>query len=156
MEGMKREGFVFYRSFYDAICQLKRPGERWAAVDAIIRYALDGESDNLTGPAGMALAFAKPQIDANSRRYENGKKGGEYGKMGGRPRKENPTETPTEPQENPILTPKEKEKVKDKEKEKAVITNVITNAHTREEYGRRISQEQYKANLDAIRGRGKQ
>ena len=148
MEGMKREGFVFYRSFYDAICQLKRPGERWAAVDAIIRYALDGESDNLTGPAGMALAFAKPQIDANSRRYENGKKGGEYGKMGGRPRKENPTETPTEPQENPTLTPKEKEK--------AVITNVITNAHTREEYGRRISQEQYKANLEAIRGRGKQ
>ena len=150
MEGMKREGFVFYRSFYDAICQLKRPGERWAAVDAIIRYALDGESDNLTGPAGMALAFAKPQIDANNKRYENGKKGGDYGKMGGRPRKENPEETPTKPQENPTLTPK------DKDKEKAVITNVITNAHTREEYGRRISQEQYKANLEAIRGRGKQ
>ena len=154
MEGMKREGFVFYRSCYDAICQLKRPGERWAAVDAIIRYALDGESDNLTGPAGMALAFAKPQIDANNKRYENGKKGGDYGKMGGRPRKENPEETPTKPQENPTLTPKEKEK--DKDKEKAVITNVITNARTREEYGRRISQEQYKANLEAIRGRGKQ
>lgn len=154
MEGMKREGFVFYRSFYDAICQLKRPGERWAAVDAIIRYALDGKSENLTGPAGMALAFAKPQIDANNRRYENGKKGGEYGKMGGRPRKENPTETAGKPQENPTTTPKEKDK--DKEKEKAVITNVITNAHTREEYGRRISQDQYKANLNAIRGRGKQ
>ena len=152
MEGMKREGFVFYRSFYDAICQLKRPGERWAAVDAIIRYALDGESDNLTGPAGMALAFAKPQIDANNKRYENGKKGG-------RKTKDEPNDNQTETKQEPNLTttkPKEKEKVKDKEKEKAVITNVITNAHTRAEYGRRISQDQYKANLEAIRGRGKQ
>ena len=152
MEGMKREGFVFYRSFYDAICQLKRPGERWAAVDAIIRYALDGESDNLTGPAGMALAFAKPQIDANNKRYENGKKGG-------RKTKDEPNDNQTETKQEPNLTttkPKEKEKVKDKEKEKAVITNVITNAHTREEYGKRISQDQYKANLEAIRGRGKQ
>lgn len=152
MEGMKREGFVFYRSFYDAICQLKRPGERWAAVDAIIRYALDGESENLAGPAGMALAFAKPQIDANNKRYENGKKGG-------RKTKDEPNNNQTETKQEPNLTttePKEKEKVKDKEKEKAVITNVITNAHTREEYGRRISQDQYKANLEAIRGRGKQ
>ena len=152
MEGMKREGFVFYRSFYDAICQLKRPGERWAAVNAIIRYALDGESENLAGPAGMALAFAKPQIDANNRRYENGKKGG-------RKPKSEPNDNQTETKKEPNITatePKEKVKDKDKEKEKAVITNVITNAHTREEYGRRISQEQYKANLDAIRGRGKQ
>lgn len=152
MGGMKREGFVFYRSFYDAICQLKRPGERWAAVDAIIRYALDGESENLAGPAGMALAFAKPQIDANNKRYENGKKGG-------RKTKDEPNDNQDETKQEPNLTttePKEKEKVKDKEKEKAVITNVITNAHTREEYGRRITQEQYKANLDAIRGRGKQ
>lgn len=152
MGGVKREGFVFYRSFYEAINCLKKPVEKWAAMEAIILYALDGiESESLC-VADMALAFVKPQIDANNRRYENGKKGGRKSKS---EPNDNQTETKSEP--NTTTTePKEKEKVKDKEKEKAVITNVITNAHAREDYGRRISQEQYKANLDAIRGRGKQ
>lgn len=152
MGGVKREGFVFYRSFYEAINCLKKPVEKWAAMEAIILYALDGIESESSGVADMALAFVKPQIDANNRRYENGKRGG-------RKPKSEPNYNQTETKHEPSITttePKEKEKVKDKEKEKAVITNVITNAHTREEYGRRISQEQYKANLEAIRGRGKQ
>lgn len=152
MGGVKREGFVFYRSFYEAINCLKKPVEKWAAMEAIILYALDGIESESSGVADMALAFVKPQIDANNRRYENGKRGG-------RKPKSEPSNNQTETKHEPNITttePKEKEKVKDKEKEKAVITNVITNAHTREEYGRRITQDQYKANLEAIRGRGKQ
>ena len=150
MGGVKREGFVFYRSFYEAINCLKKPVEKWAAMEAIILYALDGIESESSGVADMALAFVKPQIDANNRRYENGK-------MGGRKPKSEPNDNQTETKQEPNITTTEpKEKVKDKEKEKAVITNVITNAHTREEYGRRITQDQYKANLNAIRGRGKQ
>ena len=144
MGGVKREGFVFYRSFYEAINCLKKPVEKWAAMEAIILYALDGIESESSGVADMALAFVKPQIDANNRRYENGKKGG-------RKSKSEPNDNQTETKSEPNLTTTEP-----KEKEKAVITNVITNAHTREEYGKRISQDQYKANLEAIRGRGKQ
>ena len=50
--------------------------------------------------------LVKPQIDANYRRRENGIKGKEYGKLGGRPKKplDNPQKTPKKPQKNPRET----------------------------------------------------
>ena len=84
---MERNSFVFYLSFYEALEHLQ--GESYIRVmKAVMRYAFFGEEPTgLEGPEKMAYILIKPQLDANNRRFENGKKGAEYGKRGGRPRK---------------------------------------------------------------------
>lgn len=83
---MIRESFVFYRSFYEAFDGI--PDDVFCDVmRALCQYALDGVEPELTGVSRMAWKLIKPQIDANNRRYENGKKGAEHGKKGGRPKK---------------------------------------------------------------------
>ena len=73
------------------------------AYRAVLSYALRGEETAKQGAmTKLIMAMVRPVIDANNKRYENGCKGGEYGKLGGRPRKEI---TPNKPQENPKKTP---------------------------------------------------
>lgn len=116
------EGFIFYRSFYDAIKDL--PDDvRLQAYDAICQYGIDGDEMEVCGFARSILAMAKPQIDANVKRRENGKKGGKYGilgagygKLGGRPKTPQSPDTETPPNNPPKV--KDKENDKDKEKEK--------------------------------------
>ena len=103
------DGFVFYASFYQAVSVLPEE-ERLAAYDMICRYALTGdEPERITGAAYAVYLMAKPQIDKNRQRRENGAKGG-------RPI------TKTKPNNNQTITKvepkvKDKDKVKDKEKE---------------------------------------
>lgn len=76
MSETKRESFVFYRSFYDAIEKL--PDEcRLAILDALIKYATRGEETEIDDvvAAGFFTAFC-PQIDANNKRYKDGNRGG--------------------------------------------------------------------------------
>jgi hypothetical protein len=142
----EKKGFIFYRSFFDAITELDEK-DRGTISYAIMQYGVTGETPNLTGYLKSMFLLIKPQIDANSNRYENGCKGAEFGKLGGRPPKEkageegnkkhieksmengeegnllNNTngvkiETQKKPLNNPTQTPKDKEKDKDKEKEK--------------------------------------
>lgn len=95
-----RESIVFYRSFYEAVKDL--PAEEFKeAVSAIMEYGLNDEEQAPSGAAKVFLIMAKPLIDANNKKHENGKKGAEFGKLGGRPKKE----TPKKPQENPNRTP---------------------------------------------------
>lgn len=105
---MKRESFIFYQSFSDAISELD-DACRLAVYDAIVQYGLTGEMPEMSGVPKAIMTLIRPQIDANLRRYENGRKGAEHGKKGGRPRENtgesNPTETPKKPQENPTETP---------------------------------------------------
>ncbi len=68
----KRVSFIFYRSFYDAITLLE-PEER---LGAACQYGLDGTEPALKGGAAAVFAIARANLDANQRRYENGKKGG--------------------------------------------------------------------------------
>lgn len=106
-----RDSLVFYRSFYEAVKDL--PAEEFKeAVSAIMEYGLNDEEQAPSGAAKVFLIMAKPLIDANNIKHENGKKGAEFGKLGGRPKKEtpikpqeNPKETPKKPQENPNRTP---------------------------------------------------
>lgn len=106
-----RDSLVFYRSFYEAVKDL--PAEEFKeAVSAIMEYGLNDEEQAPSGAAKVFLIMAKPLIDANNKKHENGKKGAEFGKLGGRPKKEtpikpqeNPKETPKKPQENPNRTP---------------------------------------------------
>lgn len=118
------DGFVFYRSFGDALRGV--PADEYKAImQAIIDYALDGiepDIDSYTG--NIIFTLIRPQLDANLKRRESGKRGG-------RPKKATETEEKTNGFENENrrledVKPKEKEKekvkVKDKvkDKEKAV------------------------------------
>lgn len=105
-----RDSVVFYRSFYEAIKRL--PAEQFkASALAILEYGLDGKEPDTDGIERTVFCMAKPQIDANNRRYENGTKGG-------RPKtKTNQTGTEANLDETEV-EPKEKEKDKDNVKDK--------------------------------------
>ena len=98
------DSMIFYRSFYEAISKLE-PSLQLEIYNAIFDYGLCEEELALSPMACAIFELIKPQIDANNRRRENGKKGAEYGKLGGRPKKENPEITPRKPQGNPTETP---------------------------------------------------
>lgn len=98
---------IFYAKWRDAISELPI-AVRNEVQNTILEYGLDGTMPSDIGQTTKAImTLIKPQIDANNQKYENGCKGGEYGTLGGRPRKpqENPSETPEKPQENPSETP---------------------------------------------------
>lgn len=104
---MEREKFTFYGSWWGAVGHLS--GElRGEVLTAIVEYGLYGETNSARGSVTKAiLELVKPQIDRDRNLYENGRKGAEYGALGGRPKKpqENPKETPSEPQEKGNKTP---------------------------------------------------
>lgn len=99
-----RDSFVFYRSFFEALQDVPIE-ERACIYDAICAYSLNDTGPKLTGMQLAIFKLIRPNIDANKRKYENGKKGAGYGKKGGRPKKNNPKETPNKPQDNPTRTP---------------------------------------------------
>ena len=124
-----RESVVFYRSFAEAIKALPKE-EQLKALWAVINYGLDGVIPEEHGVHTAIFLMAKPQIDANNKRYQNGTKGG-------RPvTKEEPNQnqdvttpkpnhnqeiTKEEPNQNQDKTkaePKEKDNVKEKVKVK--------------------------------------
>ena len=118
-----REGFIFYQSFYESIKELP-DNIQLEIYKAISEYALYGNESELSGVSKAIFSLIKPQIDANNKRYENGKKGG-------RPKKneneeeieKNQNETKIKPNKNQNETkvkPKEKDKDKDKDKEKEI------------------------------------
>lgn len=69
------KGFIFYRSFYEA-CKNLPEDEFKKCMLSLMKYGLDGVYEPDGAVATMFLAMAKPQIDANMKRRENGKKGG--------------------------------------------------------------------------------
>ena len=72
---MTRDSFVFYRSFYEGLKELD-DADRLACYDAIAKYGLDGISE-ATGVPAAVLALVRPILDANNRKVEAGRKGGE-------------------------------------------------------------------------------
>ena len=92
-----RLAFTFYISFEEALSCLD-DHEELIMRRAISRYALYGETPNLTGPLmGMFLSW-KPNIDASNTRRDASS---ENGKKGGRPRKDKNLEKPSDNLEEP-------------------------------------------------------
>ncbi len=96
-----------YDSFLEAMKHLN-DSEFRECVMRIRDYALEGIDEESQSPyVNIILAMAKPNLDSARRRYmasvENGKKGAEYGKLGGAPkgnqnaRKNDPQSTPKQP-----------------------------------------------------------
>ena len=74
-DSVNRNSFVFYDSFYRAMSYLDDK-EKIQYIDAICYYSLyDIEIEMDEKIKGM-FELVKPQIDANIKRRENGKKGG--------------------------------------------------------------------------------
>lgn len=73
-----RDSFVFYRSFVSAIKKIRSNESRLAMYDAIVDYALDGivPGDDVPELIAVLMETIMPQIDANNKRFEDGKKGG--------------------------------------------------------------------------------
>lgn len=94
----KRDSFIFYRSFYEAVKVLSKE-DKADLFEAITIYALDQKNITLSPIPKAMFKLIKPQLDANYKRYsvgvKNGQKGAKYGKKGGRPK--NPQITPRKP-----------------------------------------------------------
>ena len=69
---MARDSFIFYRSFYEAIKEVPEDAQL-QIYKAISIYALEQEEIELTGIARAIFSLVKPQLDANYKKYENGK-----------------------------------------------------------------------------------
>lgn len=80
-EKEKRDSFVFYRSFLEAIDQADTESQL-KLYRAIALYALNGEEPRLVGLVNAVWLAIKPQLDANYKRFQNGKKGGKFGFLG--------------------------------------------------------------------------
>ena len=102
-----KKSFVFYDSFLSAMKHLN-DAEFRECVLRIRDYALEGVDEESSSPmVNVIMTLAKPNLDSARRRYmasvENGKKGAEFGKLGGAPkgnqnaRKNNPQSTPKQP-----------------------------------------------------------
>lgn len=88
-----RDSFVFYRSYYEAIAELD-DDTQLKIYQALCDYSLNGAEPNLAGVAKAVFTLIKPTLEANRKRYENGKKGG----------KPNQIETKNEPNANQSVT----------------------------------------------------
>jgi len=93
----KRESFIFYRSFYEAILELPEEDQKNLLL-AVANYSLNFEKPKLTGLSKAVWILIKPQLDANNKRFENGLKGGRP-KTKTKP-KRNQNETKTKPNNN--------------------------------------------------------
>lgn len=87
---MERTSFIFYSSFYEAAKHLPAK-QRHAVYDAVIEFAITGIEPNLSGVPASIFELIRPQIEANNKKYQNGRKGG---------RPKNQDETDKEPRRN--------------------------------------------------------
>ena len=89
---MIQDSFVFYDSFRKAV-KKKSDDKRLAFYEAIIDYALTGIEPDLDEELESWFIMAKPQLDANTKRKKDGKKGG-------RPSKKDDNNLPNNYEEN--------------------------------------------------------
>jgi hypothetical protein len=68
-----RDSMIFYRSFYEAIRNLSTE-DQCQIYNAIFSYGLDFKEPELSGIPASFWQLIRPQIDANIKRFENGKR----------------------------------------------------------------------------------
>lgn len=144
-EVMERDSFIFYKSFYEAVKDLSKD-IRLEVYTAIIEYALYGRQPEELKPFAKGIfALVKPNIDVNTARFENGKKGAQYGKRGGRPKRQ-----PSDAGAAGILTyEQEVEKMRSDEAWRKVVCGDFN--ITEEEYDKRLSRFLSRCNEDKTR-----
>lgn len=106
----RRASFSFFRSFYEAISELKNAEDRDAVSMAVYAYALDGVVPSLSGVPAALFTLIRPNLDASKKKAESGQAGGMA--------KANTKQAPSNPVANRKQTPREIEVEKELEKEK--------------------------------------
>lgn len=92
---MERDSFIFYRTYYEAISSLPKD-IKLEVFTAIVEYALYGKLPEGMKPFARGMfTLIRSNIDASNTRFENGSKGAQYGKLGGRPKKQPASTEPT-------------------------------------------------------------
>ena len=86
----EKKSFVMYASFLEAMKYLN-DAEYRECMTMISEYACKGIEEKSSSPSvNIIFEMAKPNLNAANKRYdacvENGKKGAEYGKLGGAPK----------------------------------------------------------------------
>lgn len=71
----QRDGFLFYRSFYEAIDSLPKK-DQLSTYKAVFEYALNGNELDLSGASAAVMMLIKPNLKASRRKAESGKLGG--------------------------------------------------------------------------------
>ena len=99
---MDRDSFVFYRSFYEAIKDVPKKHQP-VIYKAVFEYVFESKEPTFSGVPSAIWKLIRPQLDAASKRYDNAKKGAEYGKLGGRPKKKEENKKPLKGYENETL-----------------------------------------------------
>lgn len=95
----ENQSFVFYRSFADALEKME-PEECKACLMSLCSYALDGEERADTPISGMFLSLVKPQVDANTKRREAGRRGGKANGSAAEAKRSKPKQTEANAKQN--------------------------------------------------------
>ena len=143
---LQREGFVFYKSFRDAIANLPKENQLNAFL-FITEYGLNWKNPDLSkDPIAFAIfTMAKSQIDANYARYLNSLKGW-------RPRKEkNQTETKPKRKEKDKEKENVKVKVKVKDKKLKKFNEIINYSKEFEKFWKEYPKKKWKQNAREAR-----
>ncbi|MBQ9417076.1 MAG: hypothetical protein IJU19_00650 [Bacteroidales bacterium] len=128
---MKRESFIFYRSFYEAIKDLPRDiqGEVYTAI---MEYSLNGiTTENLKPVARSIFTLVKPVIDTANARSEAGTKGGKSRSKTEANAKQN--ESKTEANAKPPRSDRDRDRDREEERDDDMPPNGGVLAHTCEE-----------------------
>ncbi len=87
-----RDSSIFYRSFYEAISELPEVNQL-EVYNAVFEYTFNFKENELKGLSKTIFTLIKPQLDANNKKFTNGKNGG-------RPPKDKQNETKEIPKNN--------------------------------------------------------
>lgn len=166
MEGMKADSFVLYTEIRETLSELTDQ-QAGKLFKAIVEYAATGIPPDLKGIVKVSFAPIKRAMDYNFDRYEAVKaKRAEAGRKGAESRWNGKSIANDSkniandgkrifanavPMANDSITVPVPDTVPVHEPVSVFPTGNGNNAHER-----RITKERYKANLNAIRGRGKQ
>ena len=148
---MVQNSFVFYDSFRDSVEDMDDK-DRLAFYEAIINYSLDGKPPNeLSKELTRMFKLVKPQLDANTKRKKDGKKGGRPSKKDDENVSNNYEETIVSEDENYKKTSgfeNKNHRLKNKKPNVNVNDNVNVNANVNvlefaeKEFGRTLSSSE--------------
>lgn len=131
---MKRDSFIFYKSFYDSIKELN-PVDQVKIYNAIFNYEFEGKEEKLTGVAKSIFTLIIPQLEANNQRYINGCRGGRPKKTEIKP-KNNQKITKIKANENDNVNDNENDNVNDND---IIITTTNIYSFIEENFNRTLS-----------------